>query len=100
GGERIDHAMSLMRLWVIPEGASPTEGAYLRYPMQDLLRIIALESHQHRAIVIGEALATVPQGFREQMERRALAGMQVLWFENEHGAYVPPMRWRKDAVAM
>jgi 4-alpha-glucanotransferase len=100
GGVRIDHAMSLMRLWVIPEGASPTEGAYLRYPMQDLLRLITLESHRHRAIVIGEDLGTVPQGFREEMERRALAGMQVLLFENEYGAYVPPMRWRKDAVAM
>jgi 4-alpha-glucanotransferase len=100
GGVRIDHAMSLMRLWVIPDGASPTEGAYLRYPMQDLLRLVALESHQHRAIVIGEDLGTVPHGFREELERRGLAGMQVLWFENERGAFIPPSSWRKDAVAM
>ena len=47
GGVRIDHVMSLMRLWVIPEGAAPTEGVYLRYPMDDLMRLTALESHRH-----------------------------------------------------
>ena len=100
GGVRIDHAMSLMRLWVIPEGAAPTEGAYLRYPMEDLLRLIALESHLHRAIVIGEDLGTVPHGFRDRLSRRNIAGMQVLWFEREPDAFFEPARWRGDAVAM
>ena len=100
GGVRIDHAMSLMRLWVIPEGASPTEGAYLRYPMEDLLRLIALESHLNRAIVIGEDLGTVPHGFRDELSRRNIAGMQVLWFERAWDGFVPPARWRGDAVAM
>jgi len=100
GGVRIDHAMSLMRLWVIPEGAEPTEGAYLRYPMADLLRLVSLESHRHRAIVIGEDLGTVPEGFRRHLALRGIAGMQVLWFEREYGTFIPPARWRKDAVAM
>ena len=49
GGVRIDHAMGLMRLWLVPDGAPPSEGAYLAYPLDDLLRLIALESHRHRA---------------------------------------------------
>lgn len=54
GGARVDHAMGLLRLWVIPRGADPDEGAYLAYPINDLLRLTALESHRHRAVVIGE----------------------------------------------
>ena len=100
GGIRIDHIMSLMRLWVIPEGAAPTEGVYLRYPMDDLMRLIALESHRHRAIVIGEDLGTVPYGFRNLLAHRGLDGMQVMWFEREWGPFTPPSRWRTNAVAM
>jgi 4-alpha-glucanotransferase len=100
GGLRIDHIMSLMRLWVIPEGAKPTEGVYLRYPMDDLMRLVALESHRHRAIVIGEDLGTVPHGFRDLLAHRGLDGMQVMWFEREWGLFTAPSRWRRDAVAM
>jgi 4-alpha-glucanotransferase len=100
GGIRIDHVMSLMRLWVIPEGAAPTEGVYLRYPMDDLMRLIALESHRHRTIVIGEDLGTVPHGFRNLLAHRGMDGMQVMWFEREWGPFTPPSRWRTNAVAM
>lgn len=100
GGVRIDHVMSLMRLWVIPEGAAPTEGVYLRYPMEDLIRLIALESHRHRAIVIGEDLGTVPHGFRNLLAHRGIDGMEVMWFEREWGPFTPPSQWRRNAVAM
>ena len=100
GGVRIDHAMGLMRLWVIPEGARPTEGVYLRYPMDDLLRLIALESYRNRCIVVGEDLGTVPHGFREHLSQRGISGMQVLWFERDWDGFLPPQRWRGDALAM
>ena len=83
GGVRIDHAMGLTRLWLVPRGASPAEGAYLSYPLDDLLRLIALESHRHRAIVIGEDLGTVEPEFRERMADAGIAGMDVLWFQRE-----------------
>ena len=81
GGVRIDHIMGLMRLWLVPRGAPASEGAYLAYPVEDLLRLLALELHRHRAVVIGEDLGTVPPGFRARLRRAGIAGMDVLWFE-------------------
>ncbi|GGG35817.1 4-alpha-glucanotransferase [Caldovatus sediminis] len=101
GGIRVDHAMGLARLWVVPRGARPSEGAYLRYPLDDLLRLLALESHRHRVVVIGEDLGTVPPGFRRQIERHGALGMRVLWFERDaRGRFAPPERWQRAAAAM
>ncbi|MBV8184357.1 MAG: 4-alpha-glucanotransferase [Hyphomicrobiales bacterium] len=101
GGVRIDHAMGLMRLWLIPEGASPTQGAYVSYPVEDLFRLTALESLRHRAIIIGEDLGTLPHGFRERLAGEGIAGMQVLRFErDEHGFFRSPQTWRESADAM
>lgn len=101
GGVRIDHAIGLQRLWVLPEGAAPTEGVYLRYPRDELIGLIALESQRHRAVVIGEDLGTVPAGFRKVLADAGIAGMQVLWFERgAQGSYRPARKWRREAVAM
>jgi 4-alpha-glucanotransferase len=100
GGVRIDHAMGLLRLWLIPRGASASEGAYLSYPQDDLLNLLALESHRHGAVVIAEDLGTVPPGFRSRLRRAGIAGMDVLWFERSRQAFKQPARWRADAVAM
>jgi 4-alpha-glucanotransferase len=100
GGVRIDHAMGLWRLWLVPEGAPPTEGAYLTYPLDDLVRLITLESSRHRAIVIGEDLGTVPVGFREILADAGIAGMRVLWFERDGEDFRAPRTWALHAVAM
>jgi 4-alpha-glucanotransferase len=81
GGVRIDHILGLRRLWLVPDGSSARDGAYIHYPFEDLMRLIALESWRHRAIVIGEDLGTVPPGMRERLAENALLGIQVLWFE-------------------
>lgn len=101
GGVRIDHVMGLARLWLVPPGASPREGVYVRYPLDDLLRLIALESWEHRAIVIGEDLGTLPEGFRDRLDAAEILGMRVLWFERDHaGAFTDPAQWSRRAVAM
>ncbi|ERO60211.1 hypothetical protein P308_14875 [Pseudomonas piscis] len=100
GGLRIDHVMGLQRLWVIPLGAPPCDGAYLYYPVDDLLRLLALESHRHQAIVLGEDLGTVPDGLREKLAARAMLGMRVLLFEQDHGCHFKPiLDWPDDALA-
>jgi 4-alpha-glucanotransferase len=100
GGVRIDHAMGLARLWLVPEGASPAEGAYLNYPLDDLLRLIKLESVRHSAIVIGEDLGTVPEGFQEALADAGVAGMHVLWFERDGEKFRSPDAWPPRAIAM
>ncbi|WP_439578542.1 4-alpha-glucanotransferase [Elioraea sp.] len=101
GGVRIDHVMGLARLWLIPPGATAREGVYVRYPLDDLLRLIALESWEHRAIVIGEDLGTLPEGFRDRLEAAEVLGMRVLWFERDGaGVFTDPARWSRRAVAM
>ena len=101
GGMRIDHAMGLNRLWVIPDGATGAQGAYLSFPETDLLRLIKLESQRHRAIVLAEDLGTVPEGFQDRLREAGIDGMRVLWFErdaNEH--FTPPDGWTQRAAAM
>jgi 4-alpha-glucanotransferase len=100
GGVRIDQAMGLMRLWLVPHGAPATEGAYLFYPMDDLMRLLALESHRHRAVIIGEDLGTVPPDFRRRCRTLGMAGMDILLFARTGKSFLPPARWRDDAVAM
>jgi 4-alpha-glucanotransferase len=100
GGVRIDHVMGLSRLWVIPSGASPTEGAYLSMPSEDLLRLVRLESQRHKAVILGEDLGTLPHGYQEILETSGIAGLRVMWFEREEQKFKPPAQWSASAVAM
>ncbi len=101
GGVRIDHVMGLNRLWVIPEGGTAADGAYLAFPEHDLLRLVALESHRHRAIVLGEDLGTVPEGFSDRLRDGGVMGLRVLWFErDQQQRFKPPATWTREATAM
>ena len=91
GGLRIDHAMGLLRLWLVPHGSSAAEGAYLNYPLDDLLRLLALESHRHQAVVVGEDLGTVPPEFRSRLRDAGVAGMDVLWFQRDGERFQRPI---------
>ncbi|WP_428385479.1 4-alpha-glucanotransferase [Nevskia ramosa] len=100
GGLRIDHVIGLGRLWLVPDGAGPREGAYLQYPIDALFGLIALESWRHRAVIIGEDMGTVPDGFRQRMSPAGILGMRVLWFERDWGLFIEPARWPLDVVSM
>ena len=101
GGIRIDHALGLERLWVIPAGEPPDRGAYLRMPGEHLKRIVAIEAQRAGALVIAEDLGTVPPGFRDTLRDRRMLGMRVLPFERTgDGGFVPPAVWDDMAVAM
>jgi 4-alpha-glucanotransferase len=99
GGVRIDHILGLTRMWLVPNQASGKDGAYLRYPFEDLLRLIALESHRYRAIVIGEDLGTVPPGFSDTLADAGLMGIRVLWFERDGNGFKDAQQWSDRAIA-
>ena len=100
GALRIDHAMSLMRLFWIPRGGKPADGAYVSYPFDDLLAIVARESVRAHCMVIGEDLGTVPAGFRDKMAANNILSYRILLFERDgNGAFLPPDAYPELALA-
>lgn len=84
GALRIDHVMSMLRLWWIPYGETADHGAYVHYPVDDLLSILALESKRHHCMVIGEDLGTVPVEIVSKLRDSGVYSYKVLYFENDH----------------
>ena len=83
---RIDHVMGLQRLYCIPTGMPATAGAYVSYPFDDILHLVALESRRQSCAIIGEDLGTVPDGFRERMRAANALSYRVFVFERRGDA--------------
>lgn len=98
GALRIDHVMGLMRLFWVPAGMPSTQGAYVRYPLQDMLGILALESQRNACIVIGEDLGVVPEEIRAAMPRHNLLSYRLLYFEREDDGFKPAEHYSRQAL--
>jgi 4-alpha-glucanotransferase len=94
GGLRIDHVMGLFRLFWIPKNAGARGGAYIRYPADELLAILALESERAKAYIVGEDLGTIDKKFRQQLIDCCILSYRLVWFEND-----PPARFPQQALA-
>ncbi len=77
---RIDHVMGLHHIFCIPRGMAATDGVYLRYHAEEFYAILSLESHRHRAVIVGEDLGTVPDYVRPAMGRHRLRRMHVFQY--------------------
>ena len=93
GGLRIDHVMALQQLYWVPQGSTAAQGAYVRYPLEDLIGILTLESHRNQCLVVGEDLGTVPAGFRERMTEARIFSYRVLFFEQDQTGFIAPDRY-------
>lgn len=98
GALRVDHIMGWERLFVIPAGGMPTDGAYVRFPYTELMAVAALESHRNRCLVVGEDLGTVPPGFRERLASADVLSCRVLFFEREGERFHRPAELPKMAT--
>ena len=99
GAIRIDHILGFVRMFWVPEAANAVDGAYIRYPLRELLSILALESQRHRCLVIGEDLGTVPDGLHEAMQAASILSYRLLYFEHEaDGSFRQPANWPQQAL--
>ncbi|MHC6595183.1 4-alpha-glucanotransferase [Arthrobacter sp. C152] len=99
GGIRVDHILGLFRLWWIPAGNAPGDGAYVRYDHEALIGILALEAHRAGAVVIGEDLGTFEPWVRDYLAARGILGTSILWFEYDGDAPLAPEKYRTQALA-
>ena len=99
GALRLDHVMSLFRLWWVPGGLSPTEGAYVHYPLQQLLTVLSLESVRAQCLVVGEDLGVVPDEMRQAMPQFGLYHYKVLLFEKVGDRFRAPGEYLRSALA-
>lgn len=81
GALRLDHVMGLHRLFWVPRGLPARDGVYVRYRADEFYAILALESHRHKTLLVGEDLGTVPRYVRAAMARHRVHRMHVLPFE-------------------
>jgi 4-alpha-glucanotransferase len=89
GGLRIDHVLGFFRLWWVPHGGAPAAGVYVRSATDELLAILALESHRASAVVIGEDLGVVQPGVRQTLRARNLLSTRLVYFERRAPASYP-----------
>lgn len=99
GALRLDHVMALFRQWWVPRGFKSANGGYVHYPLEELLGVVALESHRQQCLVVGEDLGVVPDEIRRALPQFGVYHYKVVMFEQKHGEFVAPADYVRHALA-
>jgi 4-alpha-glucanotransferase len=99
GALRLDHVMALFRQWWVPRGLKSVDGGYVHYPLEDLLGVVALESHRNDCLIVGEDLGVVPDEIRRALPRFGVYHYKVVMFEQKDGEFVAPADYTRQALA-
>jgi 4-alpha-glucanotransferase len=99
GALRLDHVMALFRQWWVPRGFKSVDGGYVHYPLEDLLGVVAVESHRNQCLVVGEDLGVVPDEIRRALPIFGVYHYKVVMFEQRDGEFVAPRDYVRHALA-
>jgi 4-alpha-glucanotransferase len=99
GALRLDHVMALFRQWWVPRGLKSVDGGYVHYPLEEMLAIVALESHRNQCLIVGEDLGVVPDEIRRALPQFGVFHYKVVMFEQRDGEFVAPADYTRQALA-
>jgi len=99
GAIRIDHAAALRRLFLVPVDGGPEEGAYVDYPQDKLLRILASASTKYRCLVVGEDLGLLPNGLQDDLTEARILSYRILSYEREQDGFKPASSYPRLSLA-
>jgi len=99
GAVRIDHAAALRRLFLVPLGRAPDEGAYVNYPQADLLQILSEASAEFRCLVIGEDLGMLPEGLQDDLAEAGILSYRILSYERDDAGFKPADAYPRLSLA-
>lgn len=99
GAIRIDHAAALRRLFLVPIDGTPSDGAYVSYPQEGLIRILAESSARHRCLVIGEDLGFLPDGLQDDLTAARILSYRIFSYERDDGGFKAAIDYPMLALA-
>ena len=99
GALRIDHVMALRQLFLIPDHQPASAGTHVAYPLAEMLGVVGEEAEKHGAVVIGEDLGWVPDGFRDILQAANIMAYRILYFEQDWGLFTRPSTYPAKALA-
>lgn len=99
GAIRIDHAAALRRLFLVPIDGTPSDGAYIGYPQEDLIRILATKSAEYRCLVIGEDLGLLPDGLQADLVAAKILSYRILSYERNDKGFKAAAEYPNLALA-
>lgn len=91
---RVDNIASYFHRFTIPTGMTAKHGTYENIPFREFFAILAIESHRHHCIVIGEDLGVIPKNLRPELRRWKIFGSLVYQheFQKINADEIPPSR--------